>query len=81
MVLTVKTVAAAEYFLQWSQRELHSALNILQLQYVTTIRKVGEAAKNKRVKALRDAIEHLNPQLLPQLRDEILGTCIFIHMK
>ena len=73
----MKTVAHAEEFLRLSQRELHSALNSIKLEYVTTIRKLAEAAKDKRFKALRDAIRHLDSRLQPQLREEILGTCIF----
>ena len=73
----MKTVAHAEEFLRLSQRELHSGLNTVKLEYVTVIRKVAEAAKDKRFKALRDAIKHLDPLLQPQLRGEILGTCIF----
>jgi len=69
-VLTVKSVAHAEEFLRLSQRELHSALNNVKLEYVTTIRKLAEAAKDKRFKALRDAIEHLDPRLQPKLREE-----------
>ena len=72
----MKTVAHAEEFLRLSQRELHSALNIAKLEYVTTIRMLAEAAKDKRFKALRDAIKHLDPRLQPKLREEIVGTCI-----
>jgi predicted S18 family serine protease len=74
-VLTVKTIAHAEEFLRLSQRELHSSLNTLKLEYVTTIRKLAETAKEKRFKALRDAIRHLDPRLQPKLREEIVGTC------
>ena len=73
----MKTVAHAEEFLQLSQRELHSGLNTVKLEYVTVIRKVAEAAKDKRFEALRGAIKHLDLPLQPQLREEILGTCIF----
>ena len=73
----MKTIAHAEEFLRLSQRELHSALNTIKLEYVTTIRKLAEAAKDKRFKALRDAIKHLDPRLQPKLREEIVGTCIF----
>ena len=73
----MKTVAHAEEFLRLSQRELHSALNTVKLEYVTTIRMLAEAAKDKRFTALRDAIKHLDPQLQPKLREEIVGTWIF----
>jgi len=72
-VLTVKTVAHAEEFLRLSQRELHSSLNALKLEYVTTIRKLAETAKEKRFKALQDAIRHLDPRLQPKLREDIVG--------
>jgi hypothetical protein len=72
----VKTVAHAEEFLRLSQRELHSALNTVKLEYVSTIRKLAEAAKDKRFKALRDAIKLLDPRLQPKLREEIVGMCI-----
>ena len=73
----MKTVAHAEEFLRLSQRELHSSLNTVKLEYVTTIRMLAEAAKDKRFKALRDAIKHLDPRLQPKLREEIVGTCTF----
>ena len=72
----MKTKAHAEEFLRLSQRELHSALNTLKLEYVTAIRKLAESAKDKRFKALRDAIKHLGPQLQPELREAIVGTRI-----
>ena len=72
----MKTKAHAEEFLRLSQRELHSALIVFELEYVTTIRKLAETAKDKRFKALRDAIKHLDPQLQPKLREMIVGTWI-----
>ena len=75
-MLTVKTVAHAEEFLRLSQRELHAALNTHKLEYVTSIRKLAEAAKDKRFKALLDAIKHLDPRLQPELREAIVGTWI-----
>ena len=72
----MKTVAHAEEFLRLSQRELHSALNTLKLEYVTAIRKLAETAKDKRFKALRDAIKLLDPRLQPRLREVIVGTWI-----
>ena len=70
----MKTVAHAEEFLRLSQRELHSALNTVKLEYVTAIRRLAERAKDKRFKALRDAIKHLDPGLQPKLREVIAGT-------
>jgi hypothetical protein len=61
-------------FLRLSQQELHSALNTVKLEYVTTIRKLAETAKHERFKVLRDAIEHLDPRLQPKLRETIVGT-------
>ena len=72
----MKTIAHAEEFLRLSQRELHSALYTLKSEYVTTIRKMAEAAKDKRFKTLRDAIKHPDPQLQPELREAIIGTWI-----
>ena len=72
----MKTVAHAEEFLRLSQRELHSALNTVKLEYVTTIRKLAETAKDKRFKGLRDAIKLLDPRLQPKLREEIVGRWI-----
>ena len=72
----MKTVAHAEEFLRLSQRELHSALNTVKLEYVPTIRKLAETAKDKRFKALRDAIKLLDPRLQPKLREAIVGTLI-----
>ena len=72
----MKTVARAEEFLRLSQRELHADLNTLKLQYVTTIRKLAEAAKDKRFKALQDAIKHPGPKLQPELLEEIVSTWI-----
>ena len=72
----MKTVAHAEEFLRLSQRELHSALNTVKLEYVTTIRKLAETAKDKRFKALRDAIKLLDPRLQPKLREAIVGMWI-----
>ena len=40
------------------------------------IRKLAEAAKDKRFKALGDVIRHLGPQLQPELPKESLGTWI-----
>ena len=71
------TVADAEEFLRLSQRELHSSLSTIKTEYVTSIRRLAEAAKDKRFKALRDAIRDLDPHLQPQLLEEILGTWIF----
>ena len=73
----MKTIAHAEEFLRLSQRELHSALNTVKLEYITTIRRLAEAAKDERFKALRDAIKHLDPRLQPTLREEIVGTYIY----
>ena len=70
----MKKIAHAEEFLRLSQRELHSALNTLKLEYVTTIRKFTETTKDKRFKALRDAIKLLDPRLQPKLREAIVGT-------
>ena len=72
----MKTVAHAEEFLRLSQRELHSALNTVKLEYVTAMRKLAERAKDKRFKALRDAIKLLDPRLQPKLREAIVGTWI-----
>jgi hypothetical protein len=72
----VKTVAQAEEFLRLSQRELHSALQTVKLEYVGTIRNLSETAKDKRFKALRDAIKLLDPRLQPKLREAIVGTWI-----
>ena len=69
----MKTKAHAEEFLRLSQRELHSALNTIKLEYVRVTRRVAEVAKDKRFKALRDAIKHLDPGLQPKLREEIVG--------
>ena len=72
----MKKIAHAEEFLRLSQRELHSALNSVKLEYVTTIRKLAEIAKDKRFKALRDAIKLLDPRLQPKLREAIVGAWI-----
>ena len=72
-ILTMKTVAHAEEFLRLSQRELRSALHTVELEYVTTIRKLAEIAKDKRFMALRDAIKLLDPRLQPKLREAIVG--------
>ena len=72
----MQTVAHAEEFLRLSQRDLHISLNTVKLEYVTTIRKMAEAAMDKRCKALRDAIKLLNPGLQPELREAIVGTWI-----
>ena len=70
----MKTVADAEEFLRLSQRELHISLGTVKGEYVTAIRRLAEAAKDTRFKALGDAIRHLDPHLQPQLLGEILGT-------
>ena len=70
----MKTVRQAEAFLQLSQRELHSNLNGLKLEYVAAIRQLAGKAKEKRFKALRDAIKDLDPRLQPELREEIIST-------
>ena len=81
--LAVKTVSDAEKFLRLSQQELHAALDSLKLDYVTTIRKLAEAAKDKRFKALQDAIKKPDPQVQPdsqvqpELREAIVGTWIY----
>ena len=72
----MKKIAHAEEFLRLSQRELHSALNSVKLEYVTTIRKLAERAKDQRFKALRDGIKLLDPRLQPELREAIVGTWI-----
>ena len=72
----MNTKAHAEEFLRLSQQELHAALSTLKLEYVTTIRKLAEAAKDKRFKALQDAIKHPDPQQQPELREAIVGTWI-----
>jgi hypothetical protein len=74
-VLVVNTIAHAEEFLRLSQRELHSRLNSLQLEYVAAIRRLAEAAKEKQFRALRDAIKRLDPHLQPELKD-IVGTYV-----
>ena len=75
-ILTVNTVAHAEEFLRLSQRDLHSALNNVKLEYATTIRKLAETAQYKRFKALRDAIRLLDPRVQPKLPETIVGTWI-----
>ena len=77
----MKTVADAEEFLRLSQRELHISLSTVKTEYVTAIRRLAEAAKDKRFKALGDAIRHLHPHLQPQLLGEILGTSFFVRTK
>ena len=72
----METVAHAEEFLRLSQRDLHLALSTVKLEYVTTIRKLAEAAKDKRFKTLQDAIKQPDPQLQPELREAIVGTWI-----
>ena len=72
----MKTRAHAEEFLQLSQRELHSALNAVKSEYVTTIRRLAETAKDRRFKALRDAIQLLDSRLQPELRETIVGRWI-----
>ena len=77
----MKTVADAEEFLRLSQRELHSFLNTTKLEYVTTIRKLAEKVKEKRFKALRDAISDLDhgkldARLHSKLQEEVVGTPI-----
>ena len=72
----MKKIAHAEEFLRLSQRELHSALKTVELEYVTTIRKLAERAKDERFKALRDAIKLLDPRLQPELRESIVGMWI-----
>ena len=71
-ILTVKKIAHAEEFLRLSQRELHSALKTIKLEWATAIRKLAEKAKDKRFKALRDAIKPLDPRL----REAIIGMWI-----
>ena len=70
----MKTVRQAEEFLQLSQRELHSKLNGLELEYVAAIRQLAGKAKEKRFKALRDAIKNLDSRLQPELREVIMST-------
>ena len=72
----MKTVAHAEEFLRLSQRDLYSALNTVESEYVTTIQKLAETAKDKRFKALRDAIKLLDPRLQPELCEAIIGAWI-----
>ena len=72
----MKKISHAEEFLRLSQRELHSALNTVRLEYVTTIRKLAETAEDKRFEALRDSIKFLDSRLQPELRDAVVGTWI-----
>ena len=74
--MTVKKIAHAEAFLRLSQRELYPALKTVKLEYVTTIRKLAERAKDKRFTALRDAIKLLDPRLQPELLESIVGMWI-----
>ena len=73
----MKTVAHAEEFLRLSQRELHSALNLVKLEYFTDIRKFAEAARDDQLKRLRHAIRPLDLRLQPEQRERFVGTCIF----
>jgi hypothetical protein len=70
------TVKRADEFLRLSQRELHSSLNTLKSEYVVTIREFAEQAKEELFKALRDEIKHLDSRLQPELREEIVRTCL-----
>ena len=72
----MKTVAHVEEFLRLSQRELHSALNLVKLEYVTDIRKFAEAARDDQLKRLRHAIRPLDLHPQPELRVELVGMCI-----
>ena len=77
----MKKIAHAEEFLRTSQGELRSALNTVQLEYVTTIRKLAERAKDKRFKALQDMFWRLDPRLQPELCEAIVGTWILDRMR
>ena len=72
-VLIVRSVGNAEEFLRLSQRELHSALNDLKLEYITNIRTLAEKAKERRFNTLPDAIRHLDSRLLPETQEEPPG--------
>ena len=50
-------------------------------EYVITIRKLAEKAKERRFNTLRDAIGHLDSRLQPELREEIVSACPFYTMK
>lgn len=72
MVLVVKSVGDAEEFLRLSQRELQVSLNMVKQDFVTAVRTLAEEARAKRFRELRDAINRLDPNIQPELREEIL---------
>ena len=48
-------------------------MNDLKLEYITTIRKLAEKAKERRFNTLPDAIKHLDSRLLPATQEETPG--------
>jgi len=71
-VLTVASRAAAENFFRVSQEKLTQSLTALRLQFVSTIRKLADLARQERFESLRKAITSLKPDLQPDLQNEIL---------
>jgi len=71
-VLVVKNPAHAEEFLRLSQRQLHVSLNREKQDFVTAVRKMAEEARGKRFQALKDEIARLDPNIQPELREEII---------
>ena len=56
-------------------------MNGLKSEYVITIRKLAEKAKERRFNSLRDAIKHLDSRLQPELREEIVSACLLYHQE
>jgi len=53
----------------------------LKSEYVVTIRKLAEKAKEKRFNTLREGIKHLDSRLQPELREEIESACFLKHQE
>ncbi|KIM23876.1 hypothetical protein M408DRAFT_332078, partial [Serendipita vermifera MAFF 305830] len=71
-VLVVKSVHHAEEFLRLSQKELQGSLNREKQDFVTAVRKMAEEARAKRFQELKDEFARLDPQIQPELREEII---------
>lgn len=71
-VLVVKSVPHAEEFLRLSQRELQGSLNREKQDFVTAVRKMAEEARARRFQELKDEFTRLDPEIQPELREEII---------
>ena len=65
-------MADANEFLRLSQGDLHIQLCTLKVEYVDSVRRLGQEAKSFRITTLRDALESATA-IPAEIRNDVIG--------